>query len=394
MRHEKIETKSAAGADGENDEVKAALTELTTTTTAALEGFEKKFETLRQDVNREVARLRRPGFNAKGAEDTFDTKAFNKAIRAFAKNDDFSELKDMSVGSDPDGGYTVIPQFSKQIQDRMWDQSPVLGLCRQVELGSGGSFEEPRERSDMDAGWVGEKDPRPATASPGLALLDVPLNELEASPMITQRLLDDSEFDLGAWLTRKIGDKFGRTAAAAIINGNGVKKPRGFLSYPCTTDTDFVRADGSLQYVPTGNASGFASSNPADAIRDLYWSMRAVHRSKGNWLMASATANVIDKFKDGQGNYLWRESTTVGLPPTLLGRPVEFDENMPSVASGSFPLAFGNFGDGYIVIRRPGIKMLRDPYTQKPNVLFYAYQRLGGQVANFDAIKLLKVASS
>jgi HK97 family phage major capsid protein len=387
MRYERIETKDTSRVD--DDEVKAAVGALTATVTDAVKGFDKKLGDLEEKFSRELVKLKRPG--AGGAADpSFDTKAFSKALRTFGRSGDETELKAMSVASDPDGGYTVIPQFSKNIAARMFDQSPIVGLCRNVTLGSGDSFVEPRELTDTEASWVGESESRPETDSPQLGAIDVPLNELYACPKITQRVLDDSEFDLDSFLTGKIGDKFGRSMGAAVIAGNGVKQPKGFLTYPTTAQADFVRPDGTLQYVPTADATHITG----DALRDIYWAMRAVHRKGATWLMSSATANVVDKLKDGQGNYLWRPGTVAGEAPTLLGRPVEFDENMPAVAAGSIPIAFGNFSAAYIVVKRPGVKLLRDPYSAKPHVLFYAYARFGGQVQNFDALKLLKVASS
>ena len=141
--------------------------------------------------------------------------------------------------------------------------------------------------------------------------------------------------------------------------------------------------------------SGDASTITADGLRDLYWKLRAPHRPNASWIMASATANVVDKLKfTATGEYIWRDSSTAGAPPTLLGRPVEFDENMPSVAGGNYPIAFGDFRAGYLIVDWSGMKFLRDTYSDKPNVHIYCYRRTGGGVALTDAIKLLKIGTS
>lgn len=153
---------------------------------------------------------------------------------------------------------------------------------------------------------------------------------------------------------------------------------------------DGARPLNTLQYVPSGGATEVT----VDGLRDLYWAMRAPHRPNAVWLMSSATANAIDKLKfEATGEYVWRDSSTAGAPPTLLGRPVEFDENMPSIAAGSYAIAF-DFQAGYLIVDWQGMKFLRDPYTDKPNVLFYCYRRTGGGVALPDAIKLLKVGTA
>jgi HK97 family phage major capsid protein len=214
------------------------------------------------------------------------------------------------------------------------------------------------------------------------------VNELYALQPVTQRLLDDASFDIGKWVEGKIADKFARSEGTAMVTGNGIGRPRGFLAVPTDVADDGTRAWGKLQYV----VSGAAASIVADALRNQYWALRAPHRKNATWLMASATANLVDKLKDSAGDYLWRNGMTSGAPPSLLGRPVEFDENMPAVGAGTFPIAFGDWLRGYLIVDKAGIKTLHDPYTSKPNVLFYAYRRIGGDVANYDAIKLMKIS--
>ena len=321
-----------------------------------------------------------------------------KAMNDFARNGgadwgQHNELKAMSIGSDPDGGYLVLPVMSQSMTSRLFDMSPMRRLARAETITTGDAFEEPDDRDEPGASWVGEAETRPDTDTPELGLIRIPLEEIYAMPKATQRLLDDASRDMGAWLETKLTDKFGRSEGTSFVTGDGIKKPRGFLTYPAVTTADATRPAGKLQYVASGAASTLGT-DPATLLRSLMWKLRTPYRTGATWLMNSSTANSIDGLKDGQGQFLWRTGMTSGAPSSLLGYPVEIDEEMPDVGAGTFPIAFGNFKLGYIVVDRPGIKLLRDPFTDKPNVRFYAYKRVGGGLGNDDAIKLLKVAAS
>lgn len=358
----------------------------------AIEAFKKSINQRFDALEAEVARPRRGGGDRKGITPEQAEKE-RKAIGTFARTGDEAELKALSVDSNPDGGYTVVPVLSNTMTTKLWDQSPVRRLARIETITTGDAFEEPVDNAQSGATWVGERESRPATSTPTLGLIRVPVQEIYASQPITQRLLDDSRFDLGNWIEGKISDKFGRSEGAAYVSGDDVKRPKGFLSYDTDSADDSSRTWGKLQYVVSGHASSFASTNPTDALKNLYWAVRAPYRTNATWLMSSATAGQVDKFKDGQGNYIWRDGVTAGAPPSLLGRPVEFCEDMPAVGANAFPIAFGDFKRGYLIVEKAGIKMLRDPFTDKPNVIFYAYRRVGGGLANSEAIKLLKIST-
>lgn len=324
----------------------------------------------------------------------------HKALATFARTGDDSEIKAMSVGSDPDGGYTVLPVMAQTMIRKLRELSPMRRLARVETIGTGDGWEELLDTDESGASWVGETETRPATDTPQLGKILVPLNEIYANQTVTQRLLDDSSIDIGAWLEGKISDKFARSEGTAFVSGDGIKKPKGLLSYDKSASDDDARDWGTLQYVPTGEAADFPALNtstgvnPADVLKNLLYAVRAPYRPGSTWVMNSNTANRIDKFKDGQGDYIWRTGMTAGAQSSLLGYPVEFDEDMPDVGAGAFPIAFGNFNLAYLIIDRPGLKMLRDPYSNKPNVQFYAYRRVGGGLANSEAVKLLKVAAS
>jgi HK97 family phage major capsid protein len=298
----------------------------------------------------------------------------------------------MSVGSDPDGGYVVLPEISRTMTKKLWDVSPMRRISR-VESIVGTEWKEPIDADQITSGWVGEQDSRPQTGTPKLGMLDISLNESYCMPPITQALLDSASFDLGSWLVGKINDKFARDEGAAFVAGDGVARPMGFLSVPQSTATDATRPWGTIQTVSTGVSGDFPASNPADVLKTLVWSLRTPYRAGATWLMNSNTLSRVDKFKDGQGNYLLRPGLTSGMPDMLLGYPVAVDDvAMPDIGANACAIAFGNFQLGYVIIDGIGIRLLVDPYSAKPYVLYYAYRRVGGGVANSEAIKLLKFA--
>lgn len=339
------------------------------------------------------ARINRMGMIDKSSEKSFNP-AERKAIAAFVRKGDDSELKAMSVGSDPDGGYVVLPAMAGSILNKLREVSPLGKFARRVTMGPGDSWEEPQEDGDTGAEWTGETSSRNPTTSSTLKMFKVPLEECTATVRVTQRLLDDTGFDLGGWIDERIADRFARLEGAAFVNGNGIKKPRGITSYDVAANGDSTRAATKLEYVASGASGDFAASEPEDKLVDLVYSLRAPYRANASWLMNRATAGIIRKMKDQYGRFLWADGLKAGEPAQLLGFPVYIDEEMPTIAANSLSIAFGDFTRGYTVIERPGIKMLRDPFTAKPNVDFYATRRVGGGVADFDAIKLMKFAAS
>lgn len=386
-----LSKKTIMPVEATNLPIEDAIDALAETTTTAL----GEVKELRNRLEKLEARSKRPGAPA---NDNFNLKAGGHANDNDAKSDlveekkalaDYvrhGETKSMSVGSDPDGGYGVTPQLSDQISRRLYDQSHMRQICRVVEVGSFDSFEEPYQIGDTSAVWVGESASRPATATPTLGLLNVPVNEIYASQPVTQRLLDDSRFDMAGFVVERASDRFGRSEGTAFVRGSGVGQPKGFMSYQMDAAADFARASNKLQFVSAGD--GIVTF---EGLKALYWALRAPYRANASWLMSSVTASQVDRLTDSTGRYLWRDSVAAGLPPTLLGRPVYFDENMD--ATSQFPVAFGDWTRGYVIADKPGVRWLRDPFTSKPNVLFYAYKRVGGGVADFDAIKVLKIGA-
>lgn len=362
----------------------------------AFESFRNRVESQISNEKKEreelEARLNRRGVNGADVEVSFDPNE-NKALARFVRSGEDHELKSMSVGSDPDGGYFVLPAQSQTMTTRLYEMSPMRRLARLETITAGDKFEEIDDRGEATATWVGETASRASGATPNLGKIVIPVHEIYALQPVTQKLLDDTDRDLGAWISDKITDKFGHSEGTAFITGDGILKPQGLLTYETNTDADETRTAGKIQHVVSGNASGFPASNAADVLKTLLWKLRAPYRSGASWVMNSNTAATVDKFKNGQGDYIWRDGMTAGSPPSLLGYPVELDENMPDIGGGNYPIAFGNMELAYIIVEKAGVKMLRDPFTDKPNVLFYAYRRVGGGLANDDAVKLLKIST-
>ncbi len=303
----------------------------------------------------------------------------------------------MTTQSNPDGGYTVAPEIDQQIDAFVRDSSVMRSLARVVALPDGmGHWEKILGRSGAQSAWAGEEDDRNDTATGVLGKVELHPHELYAIPMLTNHLLEDSGFDIQAFVEEDVAGEFALTEGAAFISGDGVKKPRGFLTFDATTEADADRPFGKLQYVATGQSGAFASSNPADKLMDLVTALRRPYRQGDGvaWLMNSTTANVVRKFKDGQGNYLWTASITAGQPDRLGGYPVAIDESMPDIGADEFAVAFGNWRKGYAIIDKPGLVLIVDRVTKKGWTKLYFARRVGGGLVDSNAIKLLKFSGS
>lgn len=353
------------------------------------------------ETNAQLAQMKLGGGAAASGATPAQAREANTAMRTMLGTGDMQALRGltanaaMSTDNDPSGGYTVLPVLSDNMTKKLFNQSPIRRLARIENIPTGGSWEEIIDNGDVGASWVGEHDSRTATQAPTIGKVSINLDESYALVPVTQRLIDDSNIDIVKFVSDKASDKFLRQEGTAFISGDGVGKPKGVLAYGTSIATDATRAWGTIQYLKTGVAAALSddTNNGSDAIKSVMWSLRAPYRQGASWLMNSNTASVVDKFKDGNGVYLWRDSLAAGVPPTLAGYPVEICEDMPDIAADAFPIAFANLKTAYVIVDRPGVRFLRDPYTDKPNVLLYVYRRVGGGMVNSEAIKLLKVAA-
>lgn len=310
-------------------------------------------------------------------------------------------LAQMQVGSDPAGGFWVVPDFDPIPVERRWRTSPMRELATVQPINSD-HFEGIYDADEFaSGGWVGEHDSRTETDTGDIGKFSIYAREIYAMPIVTQKLLDDAVINVETWVMTKLARKLNRVENTAFVSGVGVSQPRGFLDYrtEAVTTADESRAWGKLQYVPIGAAGNFPqwsgiSADDPSALVDTIAALHPEYRSEAVWVMNSQTEARVQKLRDADGRFLWRASLDRMQPNTLLGYPVFIMEDMPDIGADAFPIAFGNFREGYMIVEKPGIRMLRDPYTTKGKVKFYTYRRVGGDVVNFDAIKLVKVATS
>ncbi len=300
------------------------------------------------------------------------------------------ESKALSAGVGADGGYTVPVETEREIGKRLAALSPVRALA-DVRTISQGTYKKPFMTSGPAVGWVAETAARSQTASPVLDELAFPAMELYAMPAATQTLLDDSAVNIDEWLAIEVEAAFASQEGTAFVTGDGVGKPKGFLAYDTVAESAWTW--GKLGFVATGAAGDFPAANPADPLVDLVYALKAGYRQNGSFLMSRRTQGAVRKLKDENGQYLWAAPTAPGAQPSLLGFPVFEAEEMPNPAANTLAIAFGDFRRGYLVVDRAGVRVLRDPYSAKPYVLFYTTKRVGGGVQDFDAIKLLKFAA-
>ncbi len=329
------------------------------------------------------------GVDASKSFNPADVKAYIPAFEAYLRKGEQmlgipgGEVKALSVGSDPDGGYFVTPQIMQRVLALQVETSPLRGMAT-VETISTDAAEYPVDDNLASGGWVGEQASRTETNTPQIGVQRIPVHELYASPKSTQKLLEDAAVNVESWLGGKVGQYFALTEATAFISGTGVNQPRGILSY---TTSGLTR--GTIEQVVSGNATALTF----DGLINLQNAMFDAFLNGASWLMRRATVGALLLLKDGDGQYLWRPSLQVGAPSVLLGYPVNWAADMPAVAASAFPVAFGNFREAYTIVDRLGITTLRDPFTAKPFVIFYSRKRVGGDVTNFQAIKLQKVST-
>ena len=368
--------------------------------TRAVEGFTRELKSFQDDIqarieeqDKKMSKLDRktvagrPALSMAATEVAPHLKAFDAYLRSGDEEGLRGlelEEKALSTAVAGDGGYLVDPETSGRIQGVLSSTASIRAIANVVNV-EATSYDVLVDHGEVGHGWATETGSVSEGDTPTIDRITIPLNELSALPKASQRLLDDSAFDIEGWLAQRIADKFARAEASAFVNGDGVDKPTGFLSHATVTNESW--SWGSLGFIPTG-ADGDLTD--PDAVIDLVYALDAEYRANASFVMNSKTAGKIRKLKDGDGRFLWSDGLAAGEPARLLGYPVLIAEDMPDVASGSTSVAFGDFGAGYTIAERPDLRVLRDPFSAKPHVLFYATKRVGGDVSDFAAIKLLK----
>ena len=297
------------------------------------------------------------------------------------------EAKALSIGSNPDGGYLVPPELEHAVTLAVRDISPVRAVASVRQISSN-IYNKPFSTTGFAAGWAAETAARPQTGNTALANLSFPTFEIYAMPAATTALLDDSIVNIDQWVADEVKLTFAQQEGTAFVTGDGTTKPKGFLSYTNVPQASWTW--GNIGYIATGVAGALPASTPSDKLFDLIYALKAQYRPNARFAMNRATQAVIRKLKDTTNNYLWQPAIQPGGNPALMGFPILESEDVPTIATASMSIAFGDFGSGYLIVDRVGMRILRDPFSAKPYVLFYTTKRVGGGVQDFDAIKLMK----
>lgn len=351
---------------------------------------EEKLQRIEKTMDRQqelMLKAQRPALSGNDTAALESKAAMDLYIRK-GKTEPYDALqrKGMSVGSEADGGYLVPDATETALLKALQAESPMRRICSVIAI-STAAYKRPFAISGAAAGWVAETGLRPGTDAPKLAELAFPAMELYASPAATKQLLDDSVIDIEAWLLEETNAAFGAQESRAFISGDGVAMPRGILDYPRAAAKDAVH--GQMGTVQGGLGGEFDAAAPADAFMEVVHSVNARNRANGAFVMNRTTLSAVRRLKNADGDYLMQPRLTDTLENRLLGFPVEECEDMPDMAADAAAIAFGDFKRGYLIVDRQGVQILRDPFSVKPYVLFYATKRVGGGVQDFNAIRLM-----
>jgi HK97 family phage major capsid protein len=342
------------------------------------------FQTIIDDLNAKVAA------GGIGAGVIGDLPADPEYIAAFKAHMRKGEVQAaMSKGTDADGGYLAPVEWDRTITGKLKQVSPIRAHARVITTTVAGFKRLYTDRA-VGSGWVGETAARPATSTPQIGSLDFPLGEIYANPAISQQLLDDAAVDLEAWLGDEVDTEFARQEGIAFLSGNGVNKPHGILTYVEGAANAARHPWGAIPVINSGAAATLTS----DAFLDLFYSLPGEFRANAKLFTARGSQSAMRKLKDGQNNYLWQPSFAQGQPATLAGEQIVDIPDMPAVAAGNIAALYGDMAATYLVIDRVGIRVLRDPFTNKPFVHFYTTKRVGGGVDNPETMRALKIAAN
>ncbi|MDM7462990.1 MAG: phage major capsid protein [Tepidimonas taiwanensis] len=388
------EVKAAAGGDlpGDlNEELLGFVNELKEFRTTVEAKLEKQ-ENRKTMFDRKTAFRGRTPISTTAETELPHQKAFAAYLRSGEETGMRAlvpEEKGLSVTNE--GGVLVSPQLSDKVQATLHASHSLRQISTVVSVDSS-HYEAIVDNSDLSSAWLTEGSAVAESTGEAFVKARVEVHELVAMPKVTQRLLDDVAFDLEGYLAGRIADRFARAEAAAFINGDGRQRPKGLLQQPIVANA--LTSVTDIGYIPTGAAGDFRSGAPADALVDLVYALPSHYRANAHFLMNSKTAGAVRKLQDADGRFLWADSLAQGQPAQLMGYPVMICEDMPDIAAGAHAIAFGDFREAYTIAERPELRILRDPFSAKPNVLFYASKRVGGAVTNAKAVKLLKFAAS
>ena len=371
---EKLKGKADAVLDAKVDKINAAV-----------DNFQKAFD----DLNAKVAAA---GLNGGVIGDLPGDPEYVTAFKAHMRKGDNAEAAvkaAMTKGSDADGGFLAPVEWDRTITGKLKEISPIRANARVISITSAG-FKKLFSDRAVGSGWVGETASRPATSTPQLGQLDFTPGEIYANPAISQQLLDDAAVNLEQWLADEVDGEFARQEGIAFLSGNGVNKPFGILTYVTGAANAAKHPWGAIPVIPGGHASQLT----ADGFINLIYSLPAAYRTNAKLFLNRLAQGAARKLKDGQGNYLWQPSFAAGQPATIAGERVVEIPDMPDVGADAIAALYGDMDATYLVVDRVGIRVLRDPFTNKPFVHFYTTKRVGGGVQNPETMRALKIAAA
>lgn len=350
-------------------------------------------------INDELAKLaddhrdlqKRMGRKAVDGELTDEQIERKEAMKSFIRTGEIRQ-KAMQTGSDPDGGYLVIPEMDAEIDRIAPTISALYRLARVVNIGSA-KYERLVKTSGLAGSWVADGETAGETTNPKYSKVEIEAFTAEIEPWVYNETLQDAMLDLEMDLAEEAGIGFAEMIGAALITGNGVGKPRGIAGYSTVANSAY--AWGSVGYIASGKSAAFASVAPGDKIIDLQHALPAQYRPGAVFLMNNATLAAARQIKDGSGSfYLWQPDPAAGFGGRFLGSPVEVDDNLAALGAGSISMAYGNFQRAYTVVNRTGTSLIRDAITAKGTTKFNFRRRVGGGISNFEALKLMRFATS
>lgn len=354
-------------------------------------------ESIRVKMSEIEKRSGRPGFGGEAGNNEERKAEYKSAFNGFARDGDDSALigihrKAMNTGSDPDGGYLVIPEMDASIDRVVPTVSAFYNLASRITIGTN-KWSKRVKTSGMSARRIAEGGAGGESTNPKYAKIEVEVFDMEVEPWVYNDTLEDADIDLEMDLTDEAGIAFAELMAAEFITGTGNGECRGILGYTEVANASY--AWGNVGYIASGLSGGFTTSAPADKVIDLQHALKQQYRSGASWLMADSTLGRMRQFKDGSGNYyLWNPDPTAGPGGRFLGSPVVVDDNMPAIGAGSFSVGYGNWQRAYKIVERRGTRLIRDNITSKGTTKFNFTRRIGGGVYNFEAYKLMKFATS
>lgn len=371
------------------EHIQSAVEKINTDLTEFKSGYEARIKKL-ENLN---ILLQRPGLDQNSDHSTGEDAAYKKAFTSYIRKGDgqdmpFTLTKSLHTGDDAEGGYLIPQLIEHKITQQIEAVSPLRRLSSIMTISTSAVEMLVDRNSTAEAGWAAETAERAETAPPKLTKIHIPVHELYARPRATQKLLDDSIIDVENWLASRIALRMTQLENVAFLKGDGNNKPKGILNYPTCNHDDWQW--GRFEHIMT-EAEGTFGNKGADVLIDTISALKAEYLKGSTWLMSRSAQAAVQKLKDSTGHYLWQPGLGGDATPTLLGYPVEIAEEMPELIAekASKSIIFGNFREAYQIVDRAGSHVLRDPYSAKPYVEFYTVKRVGGDVINFEALKIV-----